>query len=281
MSFSGLCLRPGPFRNEPISIFSISTGGGEESVKQQRLGWFQRLLKNRDVTALLAASAEGSVATEAALRQMVREINRRDIWEEPLDRLTYVVFDTETTGFDWRTDALIEIGAVRVENGQVREDQTFSSLIALEPGRRVPEVVRRITGLSEQELWRAPKVQDVLSRFMAFSSDAVLVAHHAGHDVNFLNVPLNQFYGIELPRRVVDTAQVARRLWPDTGEATLDYLIERMAIPPLTRHRALNDALLTARIWSVFLTLFTRKGLTRWGDFFTWMKTDVVIGDEY
>ncbi|MDI3256516.1 MAG: exonuclease domain-containing protein [Kyrpidia sp.] len=245
-------------------------------MKPQRLGWFQRLLKNRDVTALLAASTEGSAPAEAALRSMVREINRRDIWEESLDRLKYVVFDTETTGFDWRSDALIEIGAVHVEGREVNEERSFSSLIALEPGRSLPEPVRRITGLTEEELRGAPNVGEVLSKFMVFCGDGVLVAHHAQHDVNFLNVSLSKLYGIQLPLRVVDTARVARKLWPDSGEATLDYLIERMDIPPLNRHRALNDALLTARIWSVFLGVCMRKGITRWGEFFTWLKSDAV-----
>lgn len=240
----------------------------------QRLGWFQRLLRNRDVTALLAASREGSAPVEAALRDMVREINRRDIWEEPLDRLTYVVFDTETTGFDFRNDALIEIGAVRVEGAEVREEQTFSSLIALEPGRRLPEPVRRITGLTEEALQGAPGVGEVLSKFMTFCADSVLVAHHAQHDVNFINVSLEKLYGVRLPRRVVDTAQVARKLWPEMGAATLDCLIERMDIPALERHRALNDALLTARLWTVLMKVLLRKGLERWGEFFTWLRCD-------
>lgn len=232
------------------------------------------MFRNRDVTALLAASLEGSVPTEAALRNMVREVNRRDIWEEPLDRLTYVVFDTETTGFDWRTDALIEVGAVRVEGRKVCEERFFSSLVALEPGRRLPDPIRDMTGLTEEDLRLAPDIREVLSGFIAFCADAVLVAHHAQHDVNFLNVSLSKWYGVQLPFRIVDTAQVARKLWPGCEAVTLDDLVARMDISPLDRHRALNDALLTARIWSGLMDLCIQKGLTHWGEFFTWLRSN-------
>ncbi|TCI32548.1 3'-5' exonuclease, partial [Exiguobacterium sp. SH4S7] len=109
---------------------------------------------------------------------------RGDIRDTPLSDLTYVVFDTETTGLDPRRDAVVQLGAVRVVNERLIESETFDTLV--DPGYPIPPSSTRIHGIDDSMVKDAPNMQSVCRRFERFCRDAVLVAHNAVFDLTLL-----------------------------------------------------------------------------------------------
>src|SRR5262249_42136785 len=109
----------------------------------------------------------------------------------PLDAASFCVFDLETTGLATASARICEIGAVRIE--RLAFAATFQTLVR--PGVALPRPIGALTGLSERELARAPRIASALQRFAAFAGDAVLVAHNARFDTAFLNRELERLTG--------------------------------------------------------------------------------------
>lgn len=100
---------------------------------------------------------------------------------QPLDD-TYVVFDLETTGFSPIKDKIIEIGAVKVEHGEITDK--FSTFV--NPKVPIPFQITQLTSITDQMVIGAPDIETVLPQFMEFIGDAALVAHNASFDVSFI-----------------------------------------------------------------------------------------------
>lgn len=160
-----------------------------------------------------------------------------------------VVFDTETTGFDYaKGDRLVEIGAVELIN-HVPTGVTYHQYI--NPEREVPEEVVKVHGLTYEFLKDFPTFDKVAKEWLDFVGDAVLVAHNASFDMNFVNYELKQ---IGLPEmgwdKCVDTLEIARLLFPG-ARCSLDALCKRFEIDNSSRtfHGALLDAQLLAEVY--------------------------------
>ncbi len=160
-----------------------------------------------------------------------------------------VVFDTETTGFDYaKGDRLVEIGAVELIN-HIPTGVTYHQYI--NPEREVPEEVVKVHGLTYEFLKDYPTFDKVASEWLDFVGDAVLVAHNASFDMNFVNYELKQ---IGLPEmgwdKCVDTLEIARLLFPG-ARCSLDALCKRFEIDNSSRtfHGALLDAQLLAEVY--------------------------------
>lgn len=174
---------------------------------------------------------------------------------EPLRAVTFVVVDLETTGGAAGTDAITEIGAVRVRGGEhLGEFQTL-----VNPGSPIPPFVTVLTGISDAMVLPAPTIDSVLPAFLEFAHGAVLVAHNAPFDVGFLRAACAHT-GRPWPGfRVVDTAALARRVLtrdevPNRRLATLARFFRARTAPT---HRALDDARATV---DVLHGLFERLG---------------------
>ena len=96
---------------------------------------------------------------------------------------TYCVIDLETTGLDSKSDAIIEVAAIRFDKDGV--DQTFQSFV--NPGRKIPRFIEDLTGISQQDVRSAPKIADLNPQLEEFIGDSVLIGHNIGFDVGFLN----------------------------------------------------------------------------------------------
>lgn len=160
-----------------------------------------------------------------------------------------VVFDTETTGFDYaKGDRLVEIGAVELIN-HIPTGVTYHQYI--NPEREVPEEVVKVHGLTYEFLKDFPTFDKVAKEWLDFVGDAVLVAHNASFDMNFVNYELKQ---IGLPEmgwdKCVDTLEIARLLFPG-ARCSLDALCKRFEIDNSSRtfHGALLDAQLLAEVY--------------------------------
>ncbi|MCX7568697.1 ATP-dependent DNA helicase DinG [Tumebacillus sp. DT12] len=184
---------------------------------------------------------------------------------------TYVVFDLETTGLQPTTDRIIEIGAVRVENGQITD--TFQSLI--DPGVPLPPLIKDLTGLTDEQLKEAPVIDDVIGEFLRFIGDSVLVAHNAEFDLRFLNEALEEGGYLAFAGEVIDTLSLAQILWPRQASYALEALTRHHGIVHDSAHRAMHDATATAEVLKLllakaeempFLILQQIHALTEYGD---------------
>lgn len=163
---------------------------------------------------------------------------------------SYVCIDLETTGLNPKTDRIIEIGAVKVENGWRTE--RFSSFV--NPGRMLAEHITKLTGITDGQLRDAPDIAEILPEVMAFLGDAVLLGHSVLFDYSFIKkAAVNNRFAFE--RQGIDTLKIARKFLPDLESRSLDFLCRHYEIPHKA-HRALEDAeatcMLYDRLWDAF-----------------------------
>src|SRR5574341_197309 len=151
-------------------------------------------------------------------------------------RDVFVALDLETTGLDARRDRIIEIGAVKFENGKLLGE--WHTLI--NPGSPIPAYITRLTGISDHDVADAPAFAAVVPRFREFIGNAPIVGHNVRFDLSFLAAG-----GLRTASPVIDTYAVASVLLPDTPRYSLTSLAALFDIPTDGAHRALNDAHMT------------------------------------
>ena len=156
---------------------------------------------------------------------------------QALEGCAYVVLDVETTGLNTHADEIIEIGAVRIENGV--EVAEFSELI--NPGREVPAKVVEITGITTAMLRDKRTLMDVMPEFARFCEGAVLVAHNAGFDMAFFRRAFKQA-GLPFDFTIIDTLALVRNQYPHLKSHKLGNMCKQMGISLVNAHRAVHDA---------------------------------------
>jgi DNA polymerase-3 subunit alpha (Gram-positive type) len=168
----------------------------------------------------------------------------------------YVVFDLETTGFSATNHKIIEIGAVKIEQGVVTD--RFSSFV--NPNVPIPFEIEELTGISDQMVLDAPRIEQVLPKFLAFCEGAVLVAHNAGFDMSFIGKNCER---LQLPcaYTVIDTVALARILLPQLNRYKLDKVAKALKIVLQHHHRAVDDAGCTAEIFIKFVELLQQRNV--------------------
>nr|WP_328841566.1 DEDD exonuclease domain-containing protein [Nakamurella leprariae] len=166
--------------------------------------------------------------------------------DPPLRETTFVVVDLETTGGSAETDAITEIGAVKVRGGAVLGE--FATLV--DPGRSVPPQITMLTGISDAMLLDAPRIEQVLPAFLEFARGAVLVAHNARFDVGFLKAACRRMQVPWPAAPVVDTVRVARAALSkaEAPSVKLSALARIFASTVQPDHRALTDARATVQV---------------------------------
>ena len=157
---------------------------------------------------------------------------------------SYVVFDIETTGFSPIKNKIIEIGAVKVINGEITE--RFSTFV--NPQVPIPFEIEKLTSINDEMVMEAPVIEEVLPRFLEFCEGCVLVAHNASFDISFIreNAERQQ---LPFDYTYVDTVGIARVLLPHQAKHTLDAVCKSLGISLENHHRAVDDAEATAEIF--------------------------------
>jgi DNA polymerase III epsilon subunit family exonuclease len=175
----------------------------------------------------------------------------------PLESATYVVVDLETTGLRPGSSRICEIGAVRVRGFELEEE--FQTLV--NPGEPLGALISALTGLADAQLRRAPPIEVAMRRFLAFTDDAVLVAHNARFDLGFLDRETQRLTGSRISSPVVDTVGLARKLLASRiARANLSALAYFFGTDVRPCHRALPDAQATAEILVGLLGLAQERG---------------------
>jgi DNA polymerase-3 subunit epsilon len=179
-----------------------------------------------------------------------------------LETLTYVVFDTETTGLDPAAgDELVQVAAVRIVNGRMLSGEKFDSLV--NPGRRIPEASTRVHGITDAMVADAPEISETLSRFHRFCGGAVLIAHNAPFDLAFLRRH-EEAIGCRFDHPVLDTVLISAILYGETAAHDLDSVAGRLdiSIDEAVRHTALGDSLATADAFLKMLPMLRAAGIS-------------------
>ena len=192
---------------------------------------------------------------------------------EPLNKMSYVVVDTETTGGRaWGADRITEIAAVVVCNGEIVE--LFETLI--NPQRSIPYFVTQLTNITWDMVKDAPTFDRVAPDVMRVLEGNVFVAHNAMFDWRFVTSELSRSTGRKLGGRRLCTVKLARKVIPQLPRRSLDYVARYYGVEIRGRHRAGGDALATAKCLIRMLSDLSDRGCATWGDLETLLRMPAV-----
>ncbi|MGG3282286.1 exonuclease domain-containing protein [Paenibacillus solani] len=234
---------------------------------------FWNSIRSGKFHSAFAFMREAQTAQQLAfIRSLMKDNRRPEILGIPLNELEVVVFDLETTGFHYQQgDGILSFGAVRVIGERVIEHETFYTIV--NSGILVSPFITELTGITQPMVEAAPSLLEGLHDFMAFAGGSVLVAHAAAHDRGFLNAALWKTSKVRLNHRLLDTMMLAKRLYPEQADYSLDELLRSRDIPVEGRHHALSDACMTARLWTDYMkTIRTLGHAETLGDIYVYLS---------
>jgi len=214
-------------------------------------------------TITLEETAEPALQIEQRPLYFEFDLFNPESWQElgqvPLRKLTFVVFDTETTGlFPSEGDEIIQLGAIRMVNGRILHDETIDQLV--DPQRYVPPSSVEVHGIQPELLVGQPTIVEALPTFHRFCEGSVLVAHNASFDMKFLQLK-EEASGLRFDHPVLDTLLLSWVVHPNQEGHSLDKIAQRFDIPIIGRHTALGDAIVTAEVLVRLIPLLEDAGI--------------------
>lgn len=190
---------------------------------------------------------------------------------KPLESYEFTVLDTELTGLDPRTGDILEIGAVKIKDMRLMAAQTFHTLVRPKGGMPVKTtLIHRIT---PEEVRHAPRLMEIMPGFVEFVGTSLIVGHHVGLDMSFLNRACKRILGGSMPNPCLDTMRLARSYHEQSYTNHLDRfnlsisyglqdLSRKYGLPKFREHSALEDAIQTAYLF-LFLVRKMKNGQVR------------------
>lgn len=168
---------------------------------------------------------------------------------------SYIVIDFETTGLSPEWNNIIEIGAIKVENGEIIE--VFQQLV--NPGFEIDDFIQDLTGITNDMLLSEPNIQDALPDFDAFVRNEIVVGHNVNFDINFLYDDYSYFLKKPFSNGFVDTMRIARKLLPDLEHHRLVDIVSHLGIKSGAFHRALADCEYTYQCYEAMKKMILEK----------------------
>ena len=191
---------------------------------------------------------------------LFRQASQNPEWDNrALTDLTYTVFDTETTGLDPQGgDEIISIGAVRIVNGRILQEERFDQLI--DPQRHLPWASVKYHGIRPEMLDGQPTIEQVLPDFHRYADNTVLVGHNVAFDLRMLQLK-ESATGIQFDNPVLDTMLLSAVVHPAHNDHHLSAIAERLGVRIVGRHTALGDAMATGQIFLKLIPLLKENGV--------------------
>ncbi len=206
-----------------------------------------------------------------------------------LQDYSFVVFDTELTGLDRRSGEIISLGAVRIENLQIRLGETFYEHVR--PSSTSHTEATLIHKITPEQLKDAPTLEEVVPRFVEFLGNSLIVGHCIGIDMDFLDKACRKLYGGILVNPTIDTMKLSRGYqrklygrYHDHGSIKGSYnlqdLSQKFHLPVFEQHDALEDAMQTAYLFLFLVKKFRSGGLESLKDLYQAGKTGTWDGEQ-
>ncbi len=164
---------------------------------------------------------------------------------------SYIAFDVETTGLNPLENEIIEIGALKVRNGRVSE--RFMELIR--PHAPISPEITQLTGITNEMVSSARERRQVLSDFLDFCEEDVLIGHNVSFDYSFMKAGA-ALDGMSFEKMGIDTLKIAKKVHKDLDSKSLGSLCEYYKIENKSAHRAYHDALATAKLYQTLAHYF-------------------------
>ena len=188
---------------------------------------------------------------------------------------TFVVFDTETTGFYYGVDQMIEIGAVKIKKGEIID--RFDELI--NPNRPLPKKIVELTNITDEMLKDKDNEENVTKRFLNWVGDCPMVAHNAKFDIGFVSEACRKYNLGEFKTTVIDTMGLARMLYPDWFNHKLSTLVKKLNVPwnEDEHHRGDYDAEGTAHCFYIMCKTLYDRNIETTKDIYESIDTDELV----
>lgn len=228
---------------------------------------------NEDILIDHVFGSSGSAAIWRPLLRTVLETDERVIFRgngewfipsaepltEPHNLLLgdFIALDVETTGLKPSRNRIVEIALLRFRNGVL--ERRYESL--LNPGRKIPEFITRLTTIRNGDVEDAPVFADVAQDVLEFIGDDVLIGHNVGFDIGFINAELDRADKPKLINERIDTMGLAMRLLREVRKPSLDHVAAAVGLNPRGVHRAGGDARLTAEVAMRLMEEAARQGI--------------------
>jgi DNA polymerase III subunit epsilon len=179
--------------------------------------------------------------------------------KEIIRNLNFCVFDLETTGGNHKTDKVIEIGLVKIENLEIVDEKDF----LIQPEIKIPDFIQKLTGIKQDDVKNAELIENVIDEILEFMGDSILIAHNTSFDIPFFNSVLRRLNRPELENKSLCTNLMTRYLIPNLLNSNLNYMCKIFDIKHKKAHRALDDSRATAELLLNFLKIFIDKDIQK------------------
>ena len=179
------------------------------------------------------------LAAGPALAEDARNGSRSTPVNTFVSNVTFVVFDTETTGFSPTMDRIVEVGAVKFRNGEIIEEKSW----LVNPQRDIPYWATKVHGITDEMVKDKPAFKDIYPEFRAFINGSVLMAHNAKFDISFVKAEIKRA-GYEMPPNgVIDSLSLFRKWYPKSTSHSVEAVAKHAEVKTDTLHRAAADSM--------------------------------------
>jgi DNA polymerase-3 subunit epsilon len=203
---------------------------------------------------------------------MHRTLKKRINVSDAIQETEFVAFDTELTGLDFKRDSIISIGAIKMKGSRIFPGKMFYRLVKPESELKTESVV--VHGLTHSDLAGAENLQSVITDFIDFIGDSVLIGHFVFIDLKFLNRAMKKLFGFPLQSPVIDTFNVHEWLYDNDYRFSRHYrgmtikkdlfsMSRKYGIKVEKTHNAFYDAYLTAQLFQRFIHFLPDCGINR------------------
>ncbi|MGV3465409.1 MAG: exonuclease domain-containing protein [Heyndrickxia sp.] len=224
------------------------------------------------INANIVSALQGgqSLQQKAFIRQMEKDAANNQL-KIPLSELKVTIVDIETTGFyPEKGDMILSVGAIKMKGAQIFEQQTYYSLINTET--KIPKEIQQLTKIKDRELVDAPPREEVLKGFFNFIQNQPIVAHHSNHEKKFFQHESWKLFRTPFRNRIIDTTFLSRVMYPNLELKTLDEYCLYHSLEVKNRHHAMEDALLTAKLWSIYMEEIQKRGFETLFDIYEYLS---------
>ncbi|MBA2875208.1 exonuclease domain-containing protein [Thermaerobacillus caldiproteolyticus] len=188
---------------------------------------------------------------EVWVRTLLKELQKKRIdMNTRLENATFIVVDTETTGFSpQHGDEIFAMAAAKTINGTLKD--FYFTLIR--PDKEIPDHISQLTGVKAEDVQAAPRLKEEMNNFLSFIGDGIVIGYHIGHDLSFINHFLWTEYRTKWIARFLDMQQILEMIHRNAVFSTLDAALSYYHIPCEKRHTADGDVQAMVELWKRIL----------------------------